>query len=448
MSARLASSSTPSDVSANDSLPFETTRTKVYKKRKGRRRRRGQKEKSAQNNNVHVVSAAIGSRRRKGDRSLFPSDAEIEQNAAFRKKICAPREDGVIRTEALRHHPSRGGSRGYSTEFKIMLIDYYDSGLEFDETLERSIQRWKKRLIAKKRTGNKKKTFIEGEHLFILTAYKRIFPHAKASQCALFISIHSTDGRVYTNPQIHNALKILDMTRKKGSTTAYQAFTPRNEYLYDCFISYNFPAGIRNVPRRFLMDGDECSFQVGDIGQSYGHAVKGLRVRKMGNYGRGASKIVVIMFIEPGDPSLDPTELGSIARPRIWYRVSKDKGTSSDAYESFLDNYVLNKMRPNEPMRYLMHDNLPSHKTDAVFARIHNAGHEVICRPPYRPHIAPIEFAFNMLACSLRDRWEQIKNEEQLIKAIHEIIDNRIGMGGFDELFQRCGYRYDSEEGL
>jgi len=448
MPALSTASSTPSDVSADDILPYEPAK-KVYKRKRRRRKRQRGQDKSEHPQGVNVVSAAIGSRRRKGKRSLFPSDAEVEKKAAFRKKSCAPREDGVIRTEALRPHPSRGGSRGYSTEFKIMMIECYDAGFEFDASLQRSIQRWKKDgVIAKKRTGNKKKTFIEGEHLFILAAYKRIFPHAKAAQCALFISIHSTDGRVFTNTQIHNALKLLGMTRKKGSTTAYQAFTPRNEYLYDCFISFNFPAGIKNVPRRLLMDGDECSFQVGDIGQSYGHAVKGLRVRKMGNYGRGGSKIVVIMFIEPGDPTLDPTQLGSIARPRIWYRVSKDKGTSSDAYESFLANYVFNKMRPNEPKRCLMHDNLPSHKTNAVYARIHNAGHEVICRPPYRPHIAPIEYAFNMLGCALRDRWEQIKNEEQLIKAIHFIIDNRIGMGGFDKLFQRCGYIYDSEEGL
>ena len=105
-------------------------------------------------------------------------------------------------------------------------------------------------------------------------------------------------------------------------------------------------------------------------------------------------------------------------------------------------------MRPNEPKRCLMHDNLPAHKTDAVYARIYHAGHEVICRPPYRPHIAPIEFAINMLACSLRDMWEQIKNEEQLIKSINEVITKRVGMKEFGRLFKRCGYKYDSDEKL
>lgn len=432
----------PMSQNASDSAFFPTgTEFKTVKKRRKRRGRRS----GGQNNNVHLVTDAIGGRKKKGNRSLFPSEDDINKRAEFRTKIGAEREEGIIDPTALRPHPSRGG-RTYSTEMKIAMIQYYDNGMPFPQQLERSIQRWKKDgVIPKKRTGNKKKTLIEGEHLFILSVYKKIFPHAKATECALFICIHSTDGRVFTNKQINTALNILDMTRKKASTTAYQAFTPKNEYLYDCFISYNFPAGIRNVPRRLLMDGDECSFQIGDIGKSYGHAVKGMRVRKVGNYGRGEAKIVVIMFIEPGDPSLDDDTPGSIVNPRILYRVSKDGGTSSDAYESFLDNYVLNKMRVNEPTRVLMHDNLAAHKTDSVTARIYNAGHKVICRPPYRPHIAPIEFAFNMLTCSLRDRWQQIKNEAHLIAAIQDIIDNRIGMGGFDKLFQDCGYTYDSE---
>ena len=74
------------------------------------------------------------------------------------------------------------------------------------------------------------------------------------------------------------------------------------------------------------------------------------------------------------------------------------------------------------------------------------AGHNVICRPPYRPDIAPIEWAFDQLACSIRKRWYLIHNETDLIKQIRLVIDKRIGMGGFDKLFQNCKYLCDGEE--
>ena len=71
-------------------------------------------------------------------------------------------------------------------EYKLTMIQYYDAGQVFPRYLQRSIQRWKKNgLVAKKQTGNKRKTILKGEHLMILAAYKRIFPRAKASQCAV-----------------------------------------------------------------------------------------------------------------------------------------------------------------------------------------------------------------------------------------------------------------------
>ena len=42
------------------------------------------------------------------------------------------------------------------------------------------------------------------------------------------------------------------------------------------------------------------------------------------------------MFVEPGDPALPADELGSIERPRIWYDVNTERGTTSAKYEWFL----------------------------------------------------------------------------------------------------------------
>ena len=160
MSTTSTSSPAPSSVYSSDTPSYyESEETAVVTKKRKRRRKkkRGRPRKDAQHD-INVVSAAVGSRRRKGDRSLFPSDKEVEKKAAFRKSIGASREKGVIRTEALRPHPSRGGSTGYSMDFRLTAIAYYDAGYEVDPSLVRSIQRWKKKgVIPKKQTGIKRR---------------------------------------------------------------------------------------------------------------------------------------------------------------------------------------------------------------------------------------------------------------------------------------------------
>ena len=83
---------------------------------------------------------------------------------------------------------------------------------------------------------------------------------------------------------------------------------------------------------------------------------------------------------------------------------------------------------------------LSSNKSDEVVETIYSRGHRVICRVPYRPNEAPIEWAFDQLACEIRRRWNVIKTEEDMVREIHNIIASRAGMGGFDDLFKDCGY--------
>ena len=364
-----------------------------------------------------------------------------DELATLRKNIGMPRKDGVDRDLSLGKDPSRGGSEGYDLPFRELLIDLYQSGQPIPLSNLRSVQRWIKNGTARKRkTGNKASSSMGGIHIFLLAIYKRIYPQASRPQCAVFIATYSEDGRVFTNGEISKGLRKLKMTKKRASTTAYKAFTPTNEYLHYCFWKMNFPAGVNDIRRKYLCDGDEMSVVLGDASLSFGHAVKGCRVRKGGNYGRGRKKITIQMIIEPGSPDIDDSEPGSIERPRIWYRVSRDKGTTVRGYKSFLEKKFLNHLRSDEPRRVMMHDNLSSHKADDIYEAMDAAGHDVICRPPYRPNEAPIEFAFDQLTCEIRRRWERITNEKILIKEIHTIIDTRAGMGGFDKLFRDCGY--------
>lgn len=370
-----------------------------------------------------------------------------KERKQYRRKHGIPREEGVLRDGAAEApHPSRGGSRGYPPWYRDRMIMMKKLGQYIPKCFcsDRSIRRWvKKGVIPKEMTGNKAKRGMSGHHRFLLALFKKVYPHATNNQCAVFIACHSHDNAVFTKRVISEALKDMGMTRKRASTTAYQAFTPENLELHHRFWHFSFPAGIQGVPRKDLIDVDEMAIELKDANLNYGHAVKGLRVRKIGNYGRGNVKLSLIMAIEAGDPELESHEEGSIDNPRIWGRVSTDAGTSVENYVDFLNLDLMDKFEPNERQRTIMHDNLRSHKADEVVDAIYNRGHRVICRVPYRPHEAPIEFAFDMFACGIRNRWKHIKNEKNLVDECNKLLESKDGLSGFDKLFWDCGYKYN-----
>ena len=91
----------------------------------------------------------------------------------------------------------------------------------------------------------------------------------------------------------------------------------------------------------------------------------------------------------------------------------------------------------------MLHDNLSSHKADEVVDAIYGRGHQVICRVPYRPNEAPIEFAIEQFAKEVRNLWEVITDDRTLNEQCHNILDAKSGMKNFNQLFIDCGYEYD-----
>ena len=255
-----------------------------------------------------------------------------DQLVKFSRQLGTSRPTNLVRDSVIRSHPSRGGSNGFPVTERQLLCNMWLLGLPVPRSRVRSIQRWLKNgVLPLRQTGNRGSSVIRGEHLFLLTVFKKIYPHASRSEGACFVASHSTDGRVLTDAEVTRAMQLLNMTRKKGSTTAYQAFTPADE-------------------------------------------------------------------------------LGSIERPRIWYDVNTERGTTSAKYEWFVENKLLNRLKRDEPSRVFMHDNFVSHKTDEVYELFYRAGHTVVCRAPYLPDKAPIELVFNMLKNKIRRRAIQLHN--------------------------------------
>ena len=84
-------------------------------------------------------------------------------------------------------------------------------------------------------------------------------------------------------------------------------------------------------------------------------------------------------------------------------------------------------------------DNLDSHTNGAVQALIFNAGHRIVFRAPYHPVDGTIEYIFNVVQCALCIRLRGIKNTDDYIRHLRQIITN---MPAFSPYFEHVGCIY------
>ena len=133
------------------------------------------------------------------DAALSPGE-----RADYLQTICVSREHQSSRSKAgSAPHPSKGGSAGYPVPLREILVDLYKDKKHVPPTMKRSIQRWINDGVEPKRqTGNKPKTVMTGEHLFLLAFFKLIWPQATREECAVFVAQYSAEGRVLTNTEI------------------------------------------------------------------------------------------------------------------------------------------------------------------------------------------------------------------------------------------------------
>jgi len=364
---------------------------------------------------------------------------DASDTAAYRHKIGIGQDRQVPRRSGPGPppDPGRGGSRGYSEEYRRLVLSLEAAGLPFPAKNLRSMYRWKKRLTPCRMTGNKATQKMNGEARLLLVLYKKIWPEAQHDEVIAFIADSSRGNIVYSRSDISNALGDLDMTRKRASTTAHQAFTPRTLRRVADFWSRPHPLGIVGTPRRAMIDCDEFGLAWDDANRNFGHNLKGLEVRKIGKYGRGEVKVTVIIAIEPGNPQLAPGVPGSVQQPRIWCRTYPGKNTTTERYRDFLCDIVIGSFGPDEPMRTILHDNLNAHKSDAVVDGVYMRRHRITCRPPYNPHCAPVEFAINQIACMVRDNCFAINGVGDLVNKV-QAYSRRVS--GIDALFAKCRY--------
>ena len=93
-------------------------------------------------------------------------------------------------------------------------------------------------IIPKRQTGNKEKESLVGNDLLLMAVFMFGYPDAQADEVATFV--YNQGGDVYSRQDISDRLKRLHVTRKRGSTEAYQAYLPRNVQKAHFFITLQY----------------------------------------------------------------------------------------------------------------------------------------------------------------------------------------------------------------
>ena len=98
----------------------------------------------------------------------------------------------------------------------------------------------------------------------MLSYWRTFWPKSTHAEIKVLLFLSQIDRgvqnpRFFSPPQISKAEDRLGISRKRGSTTAYQALLPRNLAKRWVYWHSNYPAGVANIPKSDWIDFDECS---------------------------------------------------------------------------------------------------------------------------------------------------------------------------------------------
>ena len=274
-----------------------------------------------------------------------------------------------------------------------------------------------------RRTGNARASVLRGIDNYMLAYWRSIWPKSThAEMNALLFTSQVARGepnpRFFSPSQISRAEDRLGLSKKRGSTTAYQALLPRNLTKRWVYWNRPYPAGIADIPKDDWIDYDKAGIFVETANRKSGKAYIGVRVREEGPYNH-SDKYTLTLAIS-----------GDIAGER-WLDFERKAGTTvNDCYEFILVILVSIGRGTAQRRRLFTMDNLLAHKNRAVIGLILQWGHRFCFRAPYYPVDGAVEYVFDTVQHDLTIKLADITNGRQLRGAVYDsvgTIDNFVG---------------------
>ena len=344
-------------------------------------------------------------------------------------------------------HPSEKRGYAYSQDIRELAIENRQNGNDNDAGIvqlrgakkypsTRTVNRWMTRnnmfghVRPFRRTGNNRaKREVRNRDLFLLALYRAALPKSTSAEVNAFLFEMRrglvANNRFYSSSQITRAEQSLNLTRKRSSTSAYQAHSLDNRILRDMFWNMRYPYGIANIPARDQIDLDEAGMDPNGINRHYGKSTEGERSSQAGMYGRSGN-LTILLAIS-----------GDLQNPDRWMDLFDEGGTTLERFIAFIQR-ILNDLGPGTPgnRKCFTMDNLNSHKNPHVTSMILNAGHRIIFRAPYHPVDGPIEYVFNTIQQILAIQMYKINNLEDLKRQLRIIVG---AIAEFNSYFRHVG---------
>ena len=135
--------------------------------------------------------------------------------------------------------PWLGGTRGYDVHWREDQVRNASVGLPV-RACRMSIWNWNQRMDPFRMTGNKENDTLTGIYQILLLIFLMAYPEARTAEVRAFVA-NTSNGRVFSRGQVSCRLAELEITRKRASTEAYQAYTAINLHKRDVFLRIIFP---------------------------------------------------------------------------------------------------------------------------------------------------------------------------------------------------------------
>ena len=182
-----------------------------------------------------------------------------------------------------------------------------------------------------RRTGNAFVTVLRDHNLLLLALYRITFPKATSAEINAFLyraNYGDLTFRFFSPSQISENETRIGLTRKRGSTTAYQALQPINKNKRWIFWNLPYPYGIADIRRQDLIDMDECGIELSTANRTIGKSLIGYRVTQTGPYSK-TTKYNLLLAIS-----------GDSTSPHRWRDIWTGEGTTGQRMIAFIQQII------------------------------------------------------------------------------------------------------------
>ena len=131
-----------------------------------------------------------------------------------------------------------------------------------------TIHRWERRIMQYRTAGNREHEQLADADQLLLSICIYVYPEIWSDQITAFV--HSNGGDIYSQPQMTDRCRKLDLTRKRASKESCDAFSPSSIRSLIWYKTLPPPLGVHTQPVYFLIDVHETGFYLKKCSSNYG----------------------------------------------------------------------------------------------------------------------------------------------------------------------------------